>query len=213
MFMRDNYTEASIDKAWAQARSQRKKQVDGSDFPLNTPLSNFSVFGEAVNAYMHFVYRLMYLFLLCFLLSLTNVFTNIEGGDMGEYSNLFNMLSLGNVDTLKISNALMEFVISGVLVRFLFWARNLQIAESLAARASEVTPADFSVMISGLPEETIDASVLADYLRQMDSEMEDVIAVSLLQLPRPNALHERTPPATTAGALAPGADLPRAPRA
>eukprot|EP00966_Prymnesium_polylepis_P154304 3562823-Prymnesium_polylepis.1 len=132
------------------------------------PLSDFAVFGEAVNAYMHFVYRLMCLFLLLFLLSLTNVFTNVEGTDMGDALNLFNQLSLGNVDVLKVgtapppgfspftlrppplvphpgaqgvqqvSNAIMEFVISGVLVRFLFWARQQQLNETSAARASEV---------------------------------------------------------------------------
>ena len=69
LFMSDNYTEPSIDKAAAHAASQRKKQPNGDDYPLNMPLANFYVFGEAVNAYMHFVYRLMYLFLMCFLLS------------------------------------------------------------------------------------------------------------------------------------------------
>ena len=72
--------------------------------------------------------------------SLTNLFTNIEGNDMGEAKNLFNMLSLGNVDVLKVSNAIMEFVISGVLVRFLFWAREKQLQETNEARASEVPP-------------------------------------------------------------------------
>ena len=51
---------------------------------------------------VHFVYRLMYLFLLLFLLSLTNLFTNIEGDDMGDAKTLFNQLSLGNVDVLKV---------------------------------------------------------------------------------------------------------------
>lgn len=48
------------------------------------PLSNFYVFGEAVDAYMHLVYRLMYFFLILFMLSLTNIFTNLEGSDMRE---------------------------------------------------------------------------------------------------------------------------------
>ena len=59
---------------------------------------------------------------------------------MGDAKNLFNMLSLGNVDVLKVSNALVEFVISGVLVRFLFWAREKQLQETHEARASEVPP-------------------------------------------------------------------------
>ena len=43
----------------------------------------------------------------------------------------------------------------------------------------QVTPADFSVMISGLPEETFDASALADFLSSADEEMADIIAASL----------------------------------
>ena len=77
--------------------------------------------------------------------SLTNLFTNIEGNDMGEAKNLFNMLSLGNVDVLKVSNAIMEFVISGVLVRFLFWAREKQLQETNEARAYEVPPSAIRV--------------------------------------------------------------------
>ena len=51
------------------AEQQVKKQADGSPFPLNAPLGEFQCFGEAVDAYMHFVYRCAYLFLLCFLLT------------------------------------------------------------------------------------------------------------------------------------------------
>lgn len=40
-----------------------------------------------------------------------------------RYINPFSATSLGNVDVLRHSAAVVEFVLSGVLVYFLFWSR------------------------------------------------------------------------------------------
>jgi len=42
-------------------------------------IERFHIFGAAVTAYMHFVYRAAHLFFLCFLLAISNIITNLEG--------------------------------------------------------------------------------------------------------------------------------------
>ena len=51
---------------------------------------------------MAFVDRGCKCFFMCFLLSLTLFFNNLEGTDMGAMSNFFNAMSLGNVNRLKV---------------------------------------------------------------------------------------------------------------
>ena len=63
---------------------------------------------------------------------------------------LNRLTALGNADVLQRASAVMEFVISGALVRFCFWARTQEPAASVAARETGVTPSDFSVLGLGL---------------------------------------------------------------
>ena len=49
-----------------------------------------------------------------------------QGHDMGSKLSLITAVSLGNSDTLRTSDAVIEFVISGVLIWFLFFARRQQ---------------------------------------------------------------------------------------
>ena len=149
-FIEYNYAKPCLAEARKHAFRQVKKREDGRPFELNAPLNEFRAFGEAVDAYMHFVYRCTYLFLLLALLSLTSVLNNLEGHDMGDKLSLITALSLGNTDTLRTSDAVLEFVIAGVLIRFLFFARRQQLSETHAARVEQCTPADFTVMLSGL---------------------------------------------------------------
>ena len=121
-FIEYNYAKPCLAEARKHAFRQVKKREDGRPFELNAPLNEFRAFGEAVDAYMHFVYRCTYLFLLLALLSLTSVLNNLEGHDMGDKLSLITALSLGNTDTLRTSDAVLEFVIVGVLIRFLSFA-------------------------------------------------------------------------------------------
>ena len=132
-FIEYNYAKPCLAEARKHAFRQVKKREDGRPFELNAPLNEFRAFGEAVDAYMHFVYRCTYLFLLLALLSLTSVLNNLEGHDMGDKLSLITALSLGNTDTLRTSDAVLEFVIVGVLIRFLFFAliRTLTLALTL----------------------------------------------------------------------------------
>ena len=120
----------------------------------------------------------MHLCGLCFLLSLPTLLSNMEGHDMRDFKSFIHTTMLGNVDILQRPAAIMELVISGVLVRCLFWARHKQLAEATAARESEVTPADFSVMLSGLPAICSDAATLKRFVSHLDPSF-DVIAASL----------------------------------
>ena len=180
-FIEYNYSKGNLDEAARHASAQVKKDAGGAPFPLNTPLANFRGFGEAVDAYMHFVYRCMNLFFALFLLSLPCLIDNLEGHDMGSQLNLLTSISLGNTDRLRTTDAVMEFVISGVLVCWLFYARANQLSETYAARTEQCTPADFTVMLSGLPPECTEASALADWIGSLgrDGELHDVVALSL----------------------------------
>ena len=178
-FIEYNYARGSLDEARRHAQQQVRRQASGELFPLNSPLSVFRVFGGGVDAYMHFTYRWMHVFTLCALLALPGLLANYEGQDMREARTLLTALSLGNVDVLLRSGAIMELVVSGALVRFLFWARTKQLAEAVAAREAEVTPADFSVMISGLPETLTDAAVLRAFVQGLHPALHDTIATSL----------------------------------
>ena len=133
-FIEYNYAKPCLAEARKHAFRQVKKREDGRPFELNAPLNEFRAFGEAVDAYMHFVYRCTYLFLLLALLSLTSVLNNLEGHDMGDQLSLITALSLGNTDTLRTSDAVLEFVIVGVLIRFLSFAliRTLALTLTLA---------------------------------------------------------------------------------
>lgn len=69
-----------LDRALEHADKQLVRDPEtGSKLPLNMPVENFSIFGAAVTAYMHFVHRAAHLFFLCFLLSISNIIANLEG--------------------------------------------------------------------------------------------------------------------------------------
>ena len=168
----------SMDIAEEKAAAQVQKGENGQWFDLKMSTERFGVFGEAVVAYMFFVYRGAHLFLFCFLLSISNTFTFIEGSDMGSAQTPISSMSLGNADFLKPSCAFMEFVISGVLVYFLYWSRTQQLKESQIAREETCTPADFTVMISGLPANCTSAEDFAKYLKEIDEQL-DALAVTI----------------------------------
>ena len=107
-FIEYNYARGSLDEARRHAQQQVRRQNSGELFPLNTPLPTFRAFGGGVDAYMHFVYRWMHVFTLCFLLALPGLLANYEGGDMGEARGFLTALSLGNVDVLSRSGAIIH---------------------------------------------------------------------------------------------------------
>ena len=65
-------------------------------YPLYTPLSTFDRFGTDVSQYMHFCYRATRVFLVLFLLNLSNIVINLEGGSLEEAGNIFTWHTLGN---------------------------------------------------------------------------------------------------------------------
>eukprot|EP00966_Prymnesium_polylepis_P308670 7133160-Prymnesium_polylepis.1 len=127
-----------------------------------------------------------------------------EGSGMATEDTRLNQLSLANIDVLKISNAAVEFVISGLLVCFLFWARQQQRQETHEARETQLTPADFSVMISGLPEDTVEPNELRDFLAELDE--------TIAKERGADASSERARAAAQVAAQAAGAGVPDSPR-
>ena len=97
-----------------------------------------------------FVHRAAHLFFFCFLLSLSNLFDNLRGGDGAHgglsFSTLVLQTTLGNLQALTVPTAVIELAIGGLLLRFLYFARVEQLAEAEEARTSQVTPSDLSAM-------------------------------------------------------------------
>ena len=75
---------------------------------------------------------------LAFLLSLTVLFNYLEGDDMGTMVTPFSAMSLGNVSRLKVANAVVEIIITGVLTTTLLRTRRKQLVEAHEARAANV---------------------------------------------------------------------------
>ena len=174
-----NYAAGSVDEAARYAMSRLVRQPDGRPIPIDCDADDFAPFGGEVHAYVSFVQRACVVFLLCFLLSLAQLLNNLKGGDMGGDLNPLSALSLGNLRRLQISNAISELVISGVLVHFLFAARRAEILGSIEARAAEVTPADFSVLIRGLSPDTRDAARVAELLGSLGVRRHEIVALTL----------------------------------
>ena len=174
-----NYAAGSVDEAARYAMSRLVRQPDGRPIPIDCDADAFAPFGGEVHAYVSFVQRACGVFLLCFLLSLAQLLNNLKGGDMGGDLNPLSALSLGNLRRLQISNAVSELVISGVLVHFLFAARRAEIVGSIEARAAEVTPADFSVLIRGLSPDTRDAASVAELIGSLGVRRHEIVALTL----------------------------------
>ena len=174
-----NYASGDLIEAQRHANSRLAKTADGEPIALDCESEEFATLGQEVHAYMAFVQRATLAFASCGLLALSLTFANFEGGDMGEDLNPYNALSLGNVARLKLSNAAIEVVISGVLVAFLYRARARHLRDADAARQREISPADFSVQVDGLHDDTPDAGAVVRLLEGAGAPMDHLVSLTL----------------------------------
>ena len=177
-------SKGDIAEAERHARAQVRKDVEGDDFPLNAPLTSFRVFGAGVNAYMIFVHRAAGLFFFCFLLSLSNLLSNFRGNVLEadtevSMKTLVLQTTLHNSDQLGVPKALIEAVIAGLMVRFLFVSRWEQLREADEVRQSQVTPSDFSVMLSGFSADGHDAGDVKEMIETIDPLLQDIVLVTM----------------------------------
>ena len=121
-----------------------------------TRSTDFEFLGLGVYAYVKHLHRMRFFFMLLALLSVSSLVSNGYGGkltdkqiNLGTW--LFTGTSLGNTDTVAPSYGATELVISTLMTGFLFWAVAALDAVDHRVEQKQVTPADFSAMISGLP--------------------------------------------------------------
>ena len=162
-------------KQHASSRLLRQRDDDhspGQLYPLYTSLRTFDRMGVDVSQYFHFMYVGSRFFLALFFLNLSNMVINLEGtqlsiekveGAAAINTAIFIWHSLGNsaVDGVLAkgghSYGVIEFITAASLVSFLFYLRD-RLGEVRSrilnsdAETPSLTAADFTIMVSGVPE-------------------------------------------------------------
>jgi len=188
----------SVDVArkYASTRLARQRQGDenpGELYPLYTPLQTFDRFGTDISQYMHFIYYTSRLFFCLFFLNLSNLVINMEGGNLsflklGSAEAGVNPLAvlhtIGNTETTGVlakgghSYGVVELVTGAILVCYLYWLRGKMSEIRSRIRNSQslstLTAADFTVMVSDLPD-----GWRPDDIRSFFERFGEVVHVSL----------------------------------
>ena len=130
-------------------------------FPLNTPDDTFEAFGMGVSVYMSGVRSFERLFVVLFLVAISNMVSNFYGGALDHSSESilswpFTVTSIGNARNLTPAYGVCEFVMSSIMVFFLYHARAELRRERVRLMIEQCTPADFAVRLEGLPREEAD---------------------------------------------------------
>ena len=162
----------SIARAYAESRLARQQMSDdnpGELYPLYTPIETFDRFGTDLSQYIHFNYYTARLFLALFLLNLSNLITNWEGGYLSElgldsaagvnpvavWHTLGNAPRTGVLGGNGYSYVIVEFLTSAILVIYLFWIRSRMATVRRRIRNSvslnTLTAADFTVLVKNFP--------------------------------------------------------------
>jgi len=143
-----------------QAKDAAEKDLprdeDGTLWRLSAPRWKFARLGLGVFAYMTYLEAITYIFLALLLISTSNIVSNLTGGyynrdDIGLQSWLFAVTSIGNTMALSPAYGASEFVCATLMVTFLYKGKAALEEEVESAEAGEVTPADFAVMLDGVP--------------------------------------------------------------
>jgi len=175
------------------ARQQEGDEAPGELYPLYTPLETFDRFGTDISQYMHFVYYTSRLFFCLFFLNLSNLVINMEGGNLSflklnsaaaGVNPVAVMHTIGNTETTGVlakgghSYSVVEVVTGAILVSYLYWLRGRMSEIRSRIRNSKslstLTAADFTVMVSSLPE-----TWKTDDVRKLFERFGEVVHVSL----------------------------------
>ena len=150
-----------IAKEHASRRLARQKEGEpnpGELYPY-CDLSTFDHFGTDVSQYMHFLSFMSRLFLLLFLLNVSNIVINAEGEQIaGKLNYVFTWSTLGNTSADAMGGhtyAIIEVATSLLLVIGLYYVRGHMedIRDRIRGGANRrLTAADFSLMVSHVPE-------------------------------------------------------------
>ena len=131
----------------------------GELYALNCDLSTFDHFGTDVSQYMHFLSFMSRLFLLLFLLNVSNIVINAEGEQIaGKLNYVFTWSTLGN-ERRRVWAATptrsSRWRRRALLVIGLYYVRGQMedIRDRIRGGANRrLTAADFSLMVSHVPE-------------------------------------------------------------
>ena len=126
-----------------EAFRQQLPQNFGRLLPLYTELADFDRFGTDVAQYMLFVFQLTRVCFWLFILNLSNILKNLEGGHADDF---LAKHSLNNADCLGISYGVVELLTSALFVAFLFYARTKMFERAQVIAASERNSAQFGAI-------------------------------------------------------------------
>ena len=148
------------------ARDPATGEQFGSTGRLAPRLSDFEFLGLGVHSYVAQLHRWRAFFVLLALLSVSSLVANGYGEELSEkqlnvVTWLFTAASLGNADSIAPAYGATELLISTLMTVFLFWALAALDDDAHRVEQKQVTPADFAVMVSGLPRDATAATIKA----------------------------------------------------
>ena len=125
---------------------------------------DFEFLGLGVHSYVTHLHRMRFFFMLLALLSVSSLVANGYGGQLTDkqispVTWLFTGASLGNADEVSPSTGATEFLISSLMTLFLYWSLAALDEDAHRVEQKQVTPADFAVMVSGLPTDLTAAPI------------------------------------------------------
>jgi len=148
--------------ALAKQRAENRLVLDpatGETFARSrraAKLADFEALGTGAYTYISLLHRLRAYFALLALLSVSSMVSNAYGDELADkqtslQSWLFTGTSLGNADQVAPAYGATEFLISCIMTAYLFFMAAALRRDARRVEHKHVTPADFTVQVSGLP--------------------------------------------------------------
>ena len=140
----------------SKARLTSRLPHKGGDESYGPRLVDFEKLGLGVYSYIAHLHRMRFFFMLLAMLSVSSLVANGYGGQLTDkqinvVTWLFTGASLGNANSIAPSYGATELLITTLMTLFLFYASYLLRQDAHRVEQKQVTPADFTVLISGLP--------------------------------------------------------------
>ena len=150
----------SLDIARERAASRLPRDpTTGENLSLNGPrLANFEFLGLGVYSYIAHLHRLRFFFMLLSIMSFSSLVANGYGGQLTDkqlnlVTWLFTGASLGNAKEVAPSYGATELLLSTLMTAFLFYCAASVKEDAHRVEQKQVTTADFTVMVTGLPRD------------------------------------------------------------
>ena len=173
--------EPDLKKSVAHAESLLPHDQNGELLPLNCPIECFQAFGSGIYTYMLWVQLMRKTFLVAFAFNIANMVHNITGGELKKEASVWSIHTLGNVSRLNTSYGATEVLVLGVLLYAMF--EGVRLVRSQAALLQPyATPADLTIMVSGLPLDTVDSHRITRLCSEFGRVMHATVAPAVREL-------------------------------